>query len=687
MCLTCTYVNPFAGDWLHESASARILNESDLPGGDAADGPADAIELFAGDTFNGSLGVQGDWDWFRVEYEAGVTYTVTLTPGTLTDPFIHIFDATGALVQVVDMAFDRGTETFTFTPETSGSGYLVADSYYNTAEGRDTGFVDTGSYTLSLTLGAPPPLAPSTNPLEAITWNYVAPSAINVYFAPGDVIFDDRVRGQQVTGGWDLVEMQQARLAFATIEAVANVTFNFVTDAAEADFFMVESTDPASAVGYWGVGGGGVTLDSASYDLEGWGVLYNGDEAWTHERIQQGGFGFYALIHEIGHGMGLAHPHDIGGGSRVMNGVTEPFDSLGDFDLNQGINTMMSYNPGWDTAPYGSTTFFAYGFAGTPMAFDIAVLQQKYGANLSTNAGHETYVLPETNGSGTFYTAIWDAGGIDTIRHNGNAAAVIDLKAAPLTYSENGGGFVSHAEGIHGGFTIAAGVVIENAVGGGGNDTITGNDADNRLRGGAGDDSLDGGAGRDRILGEFGDDRLLGQEGHDTLAGGYGLDLLYGGAGDDHLDGGRLADRLFGDSGDDRMLGGGGHDRMRGGAGNDWLDGGNGNDRLQGGIGHDTLMGGAGHDRLWGNAQADVFVFADGHGRDTIEDFDASIGLEKIDLSGISGLSGIADFDAFIGSGALRAVAGGVLVTTGEAMSILLAGVLLDDLDADHFVF
>lgn len=108
---------------------------------------------------------------------------------------------------------------------------------------------------------------------------------------------------------------------------------------------------------------------------------------------------------------------------------------------------------------------------------------------------------------------------------------------------------------------------------------------------------------------------------------------------------------------------------------------------FDGGMGHDTLIGGAGHDRLWGNEQADIFVFGDGHGRDTIEDFDASSRLEKIDLSGISSLSGIEDFDAFMGLGAVRIVSGGVLVTTGEAMSILLAGVLLDDLGADHFVF
>jgi Ca2+-binding RTX toxin-like protein len=806
MCLTCTLINPFAGDWLHESASARILNESDLPGGDAGDGPEQAVQLVAGDTFHGSIGALGDWDWFRVEYEAGVTYSVTLTPGTLTDPYIHLYDETGTQIQVIDYFFEGGTEYFTFTATESGTGYIVADSYYNTAEGRETDFVDTGTYTLYVTIGGPV-IEPSTNPLEAITWNYTAPSIINVYFVPGNVTFDDDLRDPQLTGEWDAVEMEQARRAFDRFEAVANVTFNVVTDPNEADFFMVESSAATSggAVGYWGVGGGEVTLDGSSHVVDGWGVLFNTDATWTHERIQPGSFGFFALIHEIGHGLGLAHPHDSGGGSRIMNGVTAPFHSLGEFDLNQGINTMMSYNPTWDTAPHGPSTFFAYGFAGTPMAFDIAVLQEKYGANLSTNTGDETYVLPDTNGSGTFYSAIWDAGGDDTIRHAGNTAAVIDLRAAPLTYAPNGGGYVSYVAGVHGGFTIAAGVVIEAASGGAGDDTITGNewantllgnrghdslsggdgddtldggwhndslsgdggndllsggagfdtldggDGDDSLSGGfgndslsggtgddsldggdrhdrlsggdgqdtllggagfdilqgeAGQDSLSGGEGNDRLWGGTGDDTLLGDEGDDRLFGGWDRDLLFGGAGDDHLDGGLQNDSLSGDvgndmligghgfdsldggEGDDSLSGGFGNDSLEGGAGDDLLDGGDRHDRLSGGDGQDTLIGGTGNDRLTGGADRDVFIFADGHGRDIITDFNARGAGDRVDLSGITGLAGFDDYDAFAASsGAVTTTGGGVLLATGGGNSILLWGVDMADLDTSDFIF
>ena len=74
--------------------------------------------------------------------------------------------------------------------------------------------------------------------------------------------------------------------------------------------------------------------------------------------------------------------------------------------------------------------------------------------------------------------------------------ARIDLTAATLDYTPTGGGVVSflynedhlhpHAEQVKGGFTIANGVVIENATGGDGNDVLIGNSAANVLTGNIG---------------------------------------------------------------------------------------------------------------------------------------------------------------------------------------------------------
>ena len=62
----------------------------------------------------------------------------------------------------------------------------------------------------------------------------------------------------------------------------------------------------------------------------------------------------------------------------MWEGVSSPFDSLGTFDLNQGVYSVMSYNDGWQLNPDGLPTDALSGYEGTMMAFDIALLQQKY---------------------------------------------------------------------------------------------------------------------------------------------------------------------------------------------------------------------------------------------------------------------------------------------------------------------
>ena len=142
-----------------------------------------------------------------------------------------------------------------------------------------------------------------------------------------------------------------------------------------------------------------------------------------------------------------------------------------------------------------------------------------------------------------------------------------------------------------------------------------------------------------------------------------------------------------GGAGNDLLIAGGGNDALFAEAGNDTLEGGEGNDRLYAGGGFDRLEGGAGDDQLWGNFNWDIFIFADGHGQDTIQDFEARNPWEKIDLSGITALNIYADYDALNASGAVTTSGGGVLIDTGGGNSILLAGVSLTDLDNTDFIF
>ena len=59
--------------------------------------------------------------------------------------------------------------------------------------------------------------------------------------------------------------------------------------------------------------------------------------------------------------------------------------------------------------------------------------------------------------------------------------------------------------------------LIENAIGGSGNDILIGNQANNALTGGAGNDLLTGLDGNDTLTGGVGNDALSGDAGNDTL--------------------------------------------------------------------------------------------------------------------------------------------------------------------------
>lgn len=293
-------------------------------------------------------------------------------------------------------------------------------------------------------------------------------------------------------------------------------------------------------------------------------------------------------------------------------------------------------------------------------------------------------------------------GGNDTIEGGAGNDLIFGGSGFDFLYGDAGDDQIygeGNADRLFGGDgrdTLYGGDGLDLLEGGAGNDSLLGDQGNDRLFGGTGEDTLRGGRDNDFLFGDGDNDSLYGEAGFDWLRGGTGNDYLNGGEqadnlfgedGDDTLEGGNGFDRLFGGNGNDLLLGNNGPDALFGEAGNDTLMGGADNNRLWGGSGFDRLEGGAGDDQLWGNFNADTFVFGDGHGQDTIWDFDALNALERIDLSGITALSGVVDYTAFVASGAVNAVAGGILIETGGGNSIFLSGVALGNLDTSDFIF
>ncbi len=599
-----------------------------------------------------AIDTAGDQDWFRVNLVAGESYAFTLNgsgAAPMSDPFLGLYDAAGALISVDDDGGPSTNSMMQFTATQSGI-------YYISAQGFET---VTGDYTISATTGPP------QNPLDTLDLGFTfAHTAINVYFA---------TTGQQLgpsgisLRNFSTTEVASVMAALATIADVTNLTFATVASPVGADFvFTLSDLEPGVLGQAW--------PDAAIAYIE----FAPDGTGWTNAGLQPGGLGFSTIIHEAGHALGLAHPHLDGGDVQVMQGVVSEFDSFGTFLLNQQVYTIMSYNDGWP-AELGPPINAAFGHARSPMALDVARLQQLYGANLSTRPGDSVYALPAGNAGGAFFSSIWDASGIDELVSFAAGGAIIDLRAATLLSEIGGGGYVSRNLGTLAGLTIANGVVIENATGAGGDDALTGNAVANRLNGQGGNDQLAGGGGEDNLIGGDGADSLEGGDGDDTLNGGAGADALNGGAGaGDWADYGDSAAGVSvsllsgpgagGDAAGDTLSG---IENLRGSAQVDALTGDTNANALSGGAGVDTLSGGDGDDILIGGDGGDALD--GGAGAADWADYSTSLAGVNVNLQTGAVSGGDAVGDTFVGIEYLRGSAQ-VDTLTGNTLNNWLFG-------------
>ena len=328
----------------------------------------------------------------------------------------------------------------------------------------------------------------------------------------------------------------------------------------------------------------------------------HGDSFYQHtidfSNLRPGSHAHFVLLHEMGHTLGLKHGH----ADDIYPALPADRDSL-EFSL-------MTYRD-FIGGPIGG--YSPDDYPQSYMMCDIAALQYMYGPDFTTNAGDTSYRWsPETgqmfvdgaartapNGNRIFLT-VWDGGGNDTYDLSAYGTGVaVDLRPGEWTTTSTAQlarlqPDTSDTDPVHARGNIANALLyqgdprslIENAIGGAGNDALTGNQAANRLTGGRGDDVLDGRQAGDLLDGGPGDDRLSGDGGLDTAsyasaAGAVTVSLAITaaqntvGAGTDRLTGienlrgSRFADTLAGDAAANLLDGAGGADRMTGGAGDD----------------------------------------------------------------------------------------------------------------------
>ncbi|MCZ7641493.1 MAG: type I secretion C-terminal target domain-containing protein [Pseudorhodoplanes sp.] len=305
-------------------------------------------------------------------------------------------------------------------------------------------------------------------------------------------------------------------------------------------------TGPGDSEGYYG----DIWFNSS---VGGWSSFNKGSEQ------------FWAVLHELGHAMGLRHPTASSAWESEKYTIMVPSSDPGDGYVLPGMSS-------------GGTVLHASGL----QLYDIAAIQDIYQERNyatrgvddpltgSVNEANTVYGVTHGFGSATstpFIYTIWDGAGVDLIDASGYSHhALIDLRQGAFSSIGNAvdtsfnpgtvNGFAYDVGQAKDNVAVAYYALIENAFGTSGEDSIVGNAWTNVLYGGLGADKLYGdGSSYDSDAGFHTANTLADQtgavnnwgpdgiayagdlSGKDVLIGGAGNDTLYAGKGNDILHG------------------------------------------------------------------------------------------------------------------------------------------------------
>ncbi|PVE24872.1 matrixin [Microvirga sp. KLBC 81] len=315
-----------------------------------------------------------------------------------------------------------------------------------------------------------------------------------------------------------------ARAALKLYSSVANLTFTAITETRtqHADIRFARSDKPSTAWAYF---------PSAQ---EAGGDVWINNSSRIYDAPRKGNYAYLTIIHEIGHALGLEHPHE---GSTIMPLSRDSMEY-----------TVMSYRSHVNASLSSGYVNETWGYAQSLMMYDIAAIQHLYGANYTTNSGNTKYtwtpsgqsyidgVLQSAPGNNRIFQTVWDGGGNDTYNFSQYTTGLtVDLAPGAWTITSQ----AQRAKLSWGGSKLAAGNIanallynddprslIENVLGGSASDVLKGNDGTNNLQGRSGNDLLYGRGGNDILKGGTGNDRIIGQSGKDSMYGSTGADTF-----------------------------------------------------------------------------------------------------------------------------------------------------------------
>jgi len=209
---------------------------------------------------------------------------------------------------------------------------------------------------------------------------------------------------------WSTYYQSQTLNSFSQYASFGNKTSSITSSYADSDVVCVlaDSLDFLGAC----YGPKYIYLEPAFVDNKV--VLFLSNTYTTNENIKEGGEQYLTLIHEFGHGFGLAHPHDNGNESTIMPGIgnikckdgrcsgsSELYPAIAGYINNSLFNSVMTYNDVEFFLPeFRDFSTAEAGYAQTLMPLDASALRWMYDLTSASDAYVAKYGVKVINPGG-----------------------------------------------------------------------------------------------------------------------------------------------------------------------------------------------------------------------------------------------------------------------------------------------